>query len=86
MGCGQADERIIIFTTNQKDRRLDPALIRPGRMDVHINMSYCRPSGFRILVSNYSGITSHNSFPEIDESITEVEVTPAAIAEELMRT
>ncbi|CAH9107101.1 unnamed protein product, partial [Cuscuta epithymum] len=34
--CG--DERIIIFTTNHKER-LDPALLRPGRMDVHIHMS-----------------------------------------------
>ncbi|MFS8010487.1 putative ATPase, AAA-type, core, P-loop containing nucleoside triphosphate hydrolase [Helianthus anomalus] len=41
--CG--DERIIIFTTNMKVK-LDPALLRPGRMDVHINMSYCITSGF----------------------------------------
>ncbi|KAJ0796060.1 putative P-loop containing nucleoside triphosphate hydrolase [Helianthus annuus] len=29
----------IVFTTNHKEK-LDPALLRPGRMDVHINMSY----------------------------------------------
>ncbi|CAN0861614.1 Protein HYPER-SENSITIVITY-RELATED 4 [Linum grandiflorum] len=39
--CG--DERIIVFTTNHKEK-LDPALLRPGRMDVHINLSYCTPS------------------------------------------
>ncbi|KAF3612477.1 hypothetical protein FXO38_36820, partial [Capsicum annuum] len=33
--CGQ--ERIIIFTTNHVDK-LDPALIRRGRMDLHIEM------------------------------------------------
>ncbi|CAK8562211.1 unnamed protein product [Lathyrus sativus] len=33
--CG--DERIIVFTTNHKEK-LDPALLRPGRLDVHINM------------------------------------------------
>ncbi|GJM96930.1 hypothetical protein PR202_ga13808 [Eleusine coracana subsp. coracana] len=34
-------ERIIVFTTNHVDR-LDPALIRRGHMDRHIEMSYCR--------------------------------------------
>lgn len=75
--CG--DERIIVFTTNHKNR-LDPALLRPGRMDMHIHMSYCNPSGFMILVSNYLGINDHNLFPEIDELLTKVEVTPAKIA------
>ena len=36
--CGV--ERIIVFTTNHVDK-LDPALIRRGRMDKHIEMSYC---------------------------------------------
>ncbi|KAK0573322.1 hypothetical protein LWI29_006395 [Acer saccharum] len=80
--CG--DERVIVFTTNHKER-LDSALLRPGRMDKHIHMSYCTPSGFRILVSNYLGINDHDLFPDIDKLITEVQATPAEIAEELMK-
>ncbi|XP_044507306.1 AAA-ATPase At3g50940-like [Mangifera indica] len=80
--CG--DERIIIFTTNHK-HRLDPALLRPGRMDVHIHMSYCTPFGFKVLASNYLGITEHPLFTEIEELIEETKVTPAEIAEQLMR-
>ncbi|KAE8710251.1 putative inactive leucine-rich repeat receptor-like protein kinase [Hibiscus syriacus] len=80
--CG--DERIIVFTTNHKDR-LDPALLRPGRMDMHIHMSYCTPGGFRVLASNYLRITHHNLFYEIDELMVEVDVTPAEVAEELMK-
>ncbi|GMI87694.1 hypothetical protein like AT3G50940 [Hibiscus trionum] len=80
--CG--DERIIVFTTNHKDR-LDPALLRPGRMDMHIHMSYCTPSGFRVLASNYLCITEHNLFDEIDELMMQVEVTPAEVAEEIMK-
>ena len=80
--CG--DERIIVFTTNHKDR-LDPALLRPGRMDMHIHMSYCTPSGFRILASNYLGVNNDSMFTDIEQLITEVDVTPAEIAEELMK-
>lgn len=54
-------------------------------MDMHIHMSYCSPSGLRILVSNYLGISDHKLFPEIDKLITEAEVTPAEIAEELLK-
>ena len=52
---------------------------------MHIHMSYCTPSGFRILASNYLGIKTHSMFIEIKKLITEVEVTPAKIAEELMK-
>ncbi|XP_024988661.1 AAA-ATPase At3g50940-like [Cynara cardunculus var. scolymus] len=80
--CG--DERIIIFTTNRKDK-LDPALIRPGRMDLHIHMSYCTPCGFRLLASNYLGITQHDLFNQIEDLMSEVDVTPAEVAEQLLK-
>ncbi|KAJ4844895.1 hypothetical protein Tsubulata_016471 [Turnera subulata] len=81
--CG--DERIFVFTTNYKDK-LDPALLRPGRMDMHIHMSYCTPAGFRILASNYLNTQDHSLFAEIEELIQLVEVTPAEIAGELIKT
>ncbi|KAL8151675.1 hypothetical protein V2J09_021483 [Rumex salicifolius] len=80
--CG--DERIIIFTTNYKDK-LDPALLRPGRMDVHVHMSYCTPSAFKILASNYLGVDSHELFEEIVKRIEQVQVTPAEVAEQLLK-
>ncbi|CAI9110830.1 OLC1v1010919C1 [Oldenlandia corymbosa var. corymbosa] len=81
--CG--DERIIIFTTNNKDR-LDPALIRPGRMDMHIEMSYLTRDGFRTLTTNYLNINNpHWRFGEIEELIGSMNVTPAEVAEELMK-
>ena len=78
------EERIIIFTTNYKER-LDPALLRPGRMDMHIHMGYCCPESFRILASNYHSITDHDTYPEIEALIKEAMVTPAEVAEVLMR-
>lgn len=80
--CG--DARIIVFTTNHKER-LDPALLRPGRMDMHIHMTYLTPDGFKILASNYLQINHHQRFKEIQDLIMEVDVTPAEIAGELMK-
>ncbi|XP_017215788.2 AAA-ATPase At3g50940 [Daucus carota subsp. sativus] len=80
--CG--DERIIIFTTNHKEK-LDPALLRPGRMDMHIHMSYCTPCGFRLLAGNYLGVEDHKLFREIEELILTTEVTPAEVAEHLLK-
>ncbi|TKY70423.1 mitochondrial chaperone BCS1-B [Spatholobus suberectus] len=82
--CG--DERIIIFTTNHKER-LDPALLRPGRMDMHIHMSYCSYQGFKLLASNYLETSSdhHHLFGEIEGLIEDIQITPAQVAEELMK-
>lgn len=80
--CG--DERIIIFTTNHKEK-LDPALLRPGRMDVHVHMSYCTPAGFRLLAANYLGIKDHKLFEAIKKQIEITEVTPAEVAEQLIQ-
>ena len=78
------EERIIVFTTNYKER-LDPALLRPGRMDMHIHMGYCTPESFRILANNYHSVEYHDTNPEIEKLIKEVMVTPAEVAEVLMR-
>ena len=78
------EERIIVFTTNYKER-LDPALLRPGRMDMHIYMGYSTPESFRILAKNYHLIDYHAMYPEIEKLIEEVMVTPAEVAEVLMR-
>ncbi|KAM3694342.1 hypothetical protein ACJW31_07G050900 [Castanea mollissima] len=81
--CG--DERIIVFTTNHKDR-LDPALLRPGRIDLHVHMSYCTMDGFKLLTSNYLDINGdHQLYRQIEGLLANVEVTPAEIAEELLK-
>ncbi|XP_059283115.1 protein HYPER-SENSITIVITY-RELATED 4-like [Lycium ferocissimum] len=80
--CG--DERIIIFTTNHIEK-LDPALLRPGRMDVHIHMAYCTPCGFKLLATTYLGIKDHKLFKEIEELIDIANVTPAEVAEQLLK-
>lgn len=79
--CG--GERIIVFTTNYVEN-LDPALIRRGRMDKHIELSYCSFEGFKVLAKNYLGLECHDLFPRIESLLGEVEMTPADVAENLM--
>ncbi|XP_062009980.1 AAA-ATPase ASD, mitochondrial-like [Rosa rugosa] len=79
--CG--GERIIVFTTNFVDK-LDPALIRRGRMDKHIELSYCCYEAFKVLARNYLDLESHELFGTIERLLGETNMTPADVAENLM--
>ncbi|XBI66581.1 hypothetical protein VPH35_046121 [Triticum aestivum] len=76
-------ERIIVFTTNHLDK-LDPALIRRGRMDMHIEMSYCGFEAFKTLANNYLEVEAHPLFGAVEELLGDVKMTPADVAECLM--
>ncbi|KAA8530298.1 hypothetical protein F0562_005007 [Nyssa sinensis] len=76
-------ERIVIFTTNYVEK-LDPALIRRGRMDKHIELSYCNFEAFMVLAKNYLDVDSHHMFDTIRGLLEEINMTPADVAENLM--
>ncbi|PRQ16065.1 putative ATPase, AAA-type, core, AAA-type ATPase domain-containing protein [Rosa chinensis] len=79
--CG--GERLVVFTTNYVEK-LDPALIRRGRMDKHIELSYCSFEGFKVLAKNYLRLESHEMFDMIQKLMGETKMTPADVAENLM--
>ncbi|XVF58187.1 hypothetical protein PTKIN_Ptkin07bG0043700 [Pterospermum kingtungense] len=79
--CG--GERVFVFTTNYVEK-LDPALIRRGRMDKHIEMSYCCFEAFKVLAKNYMEIDYDPSFGEIEKLLGETKMSPADVAENLM--
>ncbi|XP_023739472.2 AAA-ATPase ASD, mitochondrial [Lactuca sativa] len=79
--CGS--ERLIVFTTNFVEK-LDPALIRRGRMDKHIELSYCCFESFKVLAKNYLDLESHDLFSTISRLLEETKMTPADVAENLM--
>lgn len=84
--CGS--ERIFVFTTNHIDK-LDPALLRSGRMDMHIFMSYCSFPALKILLNNYLGYEEGDLddevLKELEEVIDKAEMTPADISEVLIK-
>ncbi|KAL0295471.1 UNVERIFIED_CONTAM: AAA-ATPase [Sesamum radiatum] len=84
--CGS--ERIFVFTTNHI-QKLDPALLRSGRMDMHIHMSYCSFPALKILLKNYLGYEERDLdkqlLEELEGVIDAAEMTPADISELLIK-
>ncbi|CAI9754760.1 unnamed protein product [Fraxinus pennsylvanica] len=84
--CGS--EKIFLFTTNHIEK-LDPALLRSGRMDMHIHMSYCSFPALKILLKNYLGFQEDELQKELLEELEgvtdEAEMTPADISELLIK-
>lgn len=82
--CG--NERIIVFTTNHIEK-LDPGLLRPGRMDMHLHMSFCNFDIFKVLAMNYLSVSNHPIFAKIEEALQEenVCITPAEVTEFLFQ-
>ncbi|KAK7265271.1 hypothetical protein RJT34_32889 [Clitoria ternatea] len=84
--CGS--ERIFVFTTNHIEK-LDPALLRSGRMDMHIFMSYCSFPALKILLKNYLGCEDgdldESVLKELEEVVELARMTPADISEVLIK-
>ncbi|KAK7285180.1 hypothetical protein RJT34_19941 [Clitoria ternatea] len=81
--CGE--ERIVVFTTNHRDS-VDPALVRCGRMDVHVSLGTCGVHAFRELARNYLGVDSHVLFEAVEACIRSGgSLTPAHVGEILLR-
>ncbi|XP_028775378.1 AAA-ATPase At5g57480-like [Neltuma alba] len=84
--CGS--ERIFVFTTNHIEK-LDPALLRSGRMDMHIFMSYCSFSALKILLKNYlgheEGDLEDSVMKELEQVVDRARMTPADISEVLIK-
>ncbi|XP_072978653.1 AAA-ATPase At4g25835-like [Typha angustifolia] len=81
--CGE--ERVIVFTTNYADE-VDPALLRPGRMDVHVRLGACGMHVVRELVERYVGVEEHELLGVVESYIRDgAEMTPAEVGEVLLR-
>ncbi|KAI6700412.1 hypothetical protein NL676_014736 [Syzygium grande] len=80
--CGA--ERIIAFTTDCIDK-LNPALIRRGRMDKPTEMSHCCCfKAFEVLARDYLDVERHPLFATVAQLLEEADMTPADVAENLM--
>ncbi|XP_073361074.1 AAA-ATPase At3g28540-like [Aegilops tauschii subsp. strangulata] len=53
-------------------------------MDKHIEMSYCRFEGFKVLAKKYLDVIEHKLFGEIQRLLEETDMSPANVAKNLM--
>lgn len=76
-----AEERIMVFTMTSKDQ-IDPNLLRPSRVDVHIHFPLCDFTSFKTLASSYLGVKDHKLFPQVQEIFENgASLSPAEIGE-----
>ncbi|CAK7324244.1 unnamed protein product [Dovyalis caffra] len=81
--CGE--ERVMVFTMNCKDQ-IDQAVLRPGRVDVHIQFPLCDFPAFKSLASSYLGVKEHKLFSQVEEILQGggSSLSPAEIGEIMM--
>lgn len=77
-GVASGEERIIFLTTNHIDR-LDPALIRPGRVDLASLVGDAVPEQARTLFTNFYG--NIGQIEDDDTSNNEVELLGRQVEE-----
>ncbi|XP_008790554.2 AAA-ATPase At2g46620-like [Phoenix dactylifera] len=81
--CGE--ERVMVFTMSGGEgakEGLDPAVLRPGRLDVHIHFPMCDFSAFKTLASSYLGLKDHKLYPQVEEGFQNgAQLSPAVVSE-----
>ncbi|XP_071710466.1 AAA-ATPase At2g46620-like [Rutidosis leptorrhynchoides] len=77
--CGE--ERVLVFTVSNKDQ-VDPTVMRPGRIDVHVQFKLCDFTGFKTLANSHLGLKEHKLFPQVEEIFQSgASLSPAEIGE-----
>ncbi|XP_017700731.2 AAA-ATPase At2g46620-like [Phoenix dactylifera] len=81
--CGE--ERLMVVTMSGGDggmEELDPAMLRPGRLDVHIHFPLCDFSAFKTMASRYLGLEDHKLYPQVEEGFQYgAQLSPAEVGE-----
>ncbi|KAJ2799425.1 Complex III assembly protein translocase and chaperone [Coemansia guatemalensis] len=77
-GVASSDERIIFMTTNHFDR-LDPALIRPGRVDLKVFLGNASPYQIRTMFTRFYGPANQERAQEFANALAGHSVSTAQL-------
>ena len=76
-GVASSEERVVFMTTNHIER-LDPALIRPGRVDVKYYLGFASQSQMsKMFVQFYSG--EYSLAQKFSSTLSKAKISPAQI-------
>nr|XP_043617818.1 AAA-ATPase At2g46620-like [Erigeron canadensis] len=78
--CGE--ERVMVFTVSDKEK-VDPSVLRPGRIDVHVKFPLCDFHSFKTLANSHLGLKEHKLFPQVEEIFQtgRASLSPAEVSE-----
>ncbi|MED6181914.1 hypothetical protein PIB30_023755 [Stylosanthes scabra] len=69
-------------TAVSSKEHVDPNLLRPGRIDVHIHFPLCDFTAFKTMANSYLGVKEHKLFPQVQEIFQNgASLSPAEIGE-----
>ncbi|WOL10048.1 hypothetical protein Cni_G18802 [Canna indica] len=81
--CGE--ERVMVFTMTSDGSGMEgvePAVLRPGRLDVQIHFPLCDFPAFKTLASSYLGLKDHKLYPQVEEVFQSgARISPAEVGE-----
>jgi AAA+ superfamily predicted ATPase len=79
--CGE--ERVMVFTMRGGKDAVDAAVVRPGRLDMHIQFTLCDFEAFKALTSNYLGLKDHKLYSQVEEGfrVAGARLSPAELGE-----
>jgi hypothetical protein len=83
-GVGRQKKLITVITTNHVEK-LDPALVRPGRIDMMIGFDICTGKQLANLFTLYNRIYSKENLKNIENLVKEYKLTPSSISGFLFR-
>uniref|UniRef100_A0A0D9VNM0 AAA+ ATPase domain-containing protein n=1 Tax=Leersia perrieri TaxID=77586 RepID=A0A0D9VNM0_9ORYZ len=80
--CGE--ERVMVFTMRGGKEGIEAAVMRPGRLDVHIQFTMCDFEAFKAMASSYLGLKDHKLYPQVEEGFHaagDKRISPAELGE-----
>ncbi|VFQ99270.1 unnamed protein product [Cuscuta campestris] len=63
--CGE--ERVMVFTMTTGKDQIDPTVLRPGRVDVHVHFPLCDFNAFKSLANTHLGLKDHKLFSHVED-------------------
>ncbi|RWW61397.1 hypothetical protein BHE74_00031552 [Ensete ventricosum] len=77
--CG--DEKVMVYTVTSIEA-VDPAVLREGRLDVHIHFPMCDFQAFKTLARSYLRLNDHKMYPMVEEVFQSgAKISPAKVSE-----